>query len=369
MRKLAIIGGNYLQEPLVRKAKEMGIETHCFAWEEGAVCKEIADYFYPISIIDKELILEKCKEIGVDGITSIASDAAVPTVCFVAEEMGLLGNPYRDALITTNKYNMRKRFAYYEVKSPRFVLAKDNYKLIDFKFPVIVKPTDRSGSRGVKKVIYPEDISKAVTRAKAESFSDEAIIEEYVDGTEVSVESISWEGKHYIITITDKVTSGEPYFVELQHHQPTLLSIEIQHKIREETHKSLNALGIKYGASHSEFKITENGDVYVIEVGARMGGDFIGSDLVQLSTGYDFVKGVIEISLGNFEEPILTDNRSSGVYFLSKETVYIKPYIEHPELHPEIVKSEITSTKLCSAQSSNQRSGYFIYRSDKRMVL
>lgn len=369
MKKLAVIGASYLQKPLLLKAKEMKIETHCFAWEEGAVCKNIADFFYPISITEKDSILDKCKEIGIDGITSIASDLASPTMCYVAEKMGLISNSYSVAVVAANKYKMRKCFVDNQVNSPRFILANENYSLENFKFPLIVKPTDRSGSRGVLKINHQEEVEQAVKRAQKESFTGEVIIEEFITGAEVSVETISWKGEHYILAITDKVTSGEPYFVELEHHQPSMLPSEIQLKIKNLTIKALKALNITYGASHSEFKITEKGDVFAIEVGARMGGGFIGSDLVQLSTGYDFLKGVIELSLGKFNEPVLDERKNSGIYFLTKETEKIKQYIEQSAFYPEIVKAEITDSKIRPAQSSADRNGYFIYQSNKRMTI
>jgi len=369
MKKLAVIGASYLQIPLVRKAKEMGIETHCFAWEDGAVCKDIADYFYPVSILEKEQILEICQRVQIDGITTIASDAAVPTVCFIAETMGLTGNAYKDALVSTDKYLMRQRFSEYSVSSPGFVIADENYSVENFTYPLIVKPTDRSGSRGVKRIEHPAELQDAVLRAQKESFTLQAIIEEYISGSEVSVESISWKGEHYILAITDKVTTGEPYFVELEHHQPSGLSAEIQVKIKSETLKALTALKIKYGASHAEFKITSDGKVYAIEVGARMGGDFIGSHLVQLSTGYDFVKGVVDISLGNFEIPVFNLTKHSGVYFLCNETQYLLPVIGNAVNNNQIVEAEITDSELHKIQCSADRSGYLIYQDDKRFKL
>jgi len=369
MKKLAIIGASYLQMPLVQKAKDMGIETHCFAWEEGAVCKEISDFFYPVSILEKDRILEICRQVHIDGITTIASDAAVPTVCFIAGEMGLTGNSFEDALVSTDKYLMRKRFAEFSVSSPRFVIADDHFSVNGFRFPVIVKPTDRSGSRGVKKIDSNADLQVAVKRAQKESFTHQAIIEEYITGSEVSVESITWKGTHYILAITDKITTEEPYFVELEHHQPSRLSVQIQEKIMSETLKALSALNILYGASHSEFKITPYGNVYAIEVGARMGGDFIGSHLVQLSTGYDFVKGVIDISLGHFVEPVLNQHKCSGVYFLCKETEYLLPVIQKAKTYSQIVHAEITDNKLNKIQCSADRSGYLIYQSDNHFKL
>jgi biotin carboxylase len=369
MKKLAVIGASYLQLPLVMKAKEMGLETHCFAWEEGAVCKDVADFFYPISIIEKEKILEICKLIGVDGIATIASDAGVPTICYVAQKLGLIANNYDDSQFSTNKFLMRQRFVENGVESPRFTIADKDFSVDGFKFPLIVKPTDRSGSRGVQKVENIEDLSEAVIRAQSQSFSNQAIIEEYITGSEVSVETISWQGKHYILAMTDKVTTGGPYFVELEHHQPSSLKKEIQERVILETKKALNALNLCYGASHAEFIITSQDEVFVIEVGARMGGDFIGSDLVKLSTGYDFLKGVINIALGCFTEPIITENNYSGVCFLSKETEYLLPVIENARNVNEIVKSEIMDNTLHSIQCSADRSGYFIYQSKKRFIL
>ena len=370
-KKLAIIGASYLQLPLVKKAKEIEIDTICFAWEEGAVCKNIADKFYPLSIIEKDEILKKCQEIGIDGITTIASDTAVVTVNYVASRMGLKSNPDNYSEVTTNKYKMRQCFMDNDVPSPKFTLADDtnHYQITGFKFPLIVKPTDRSGSRGVEKVLDPIQLEQAISRAQKESFEHKAIIEEFVTGREISVESISYEGKHYILQITDKVTTGAPFFVELEHHQPSSLPENIKSRIKEIVLHALDALHIKYGASHSELKITEDGDIRVIEIGARMGGDFIGSDLVKLSTGYDFLKGVIEVALGGFHEPIITEHQFSGVYFLSKETERLKSIIENWRSHPEIVEAEITDNELRHIECSGDRSGYLIYQSKDSKVI
>lgn len=367
-KKLAIIGGSYLQLPIVKKAKEMGIETHCFSWRKGAVCADVADYFYPISIIEKEEILKKCQEIGINGITTIASDTAVVTVNYVASRMGLLSNPDKYSEITTNKYKMRQCFLDNDVPSPKFTLVEDlgHYQITGFRFPLIVKPTDRSGSRGVEKVLDPVQLEEAIDRARKESFEHKAIIEEYVTGREISVESISNEGKHTILQITDKVTTGAPFFVELEHHQPSSLPDGIKDRVRAIVLKALDALHIQYGASHSELKITEDGDIRVIEIGARMGGDFIGSDLVRLSTGYDFLKGVIEVALGEFHEPQITKQNYSGVYFLSEEKKYLKPVIENWRDYPEIVEAAITDPELHCVECSGDRSGYFIYESSSK---
>ena len=182
-KKLAIIGASYLQLPLVERAKKMGIETHCFAWSEGAVCKNVADYFYPISILEKETILQKCLEINIDGITTIATDMAVPTICYVAEKMNLVSNSYISSSVSTNKWNMRNAFKIGHCSIPKFIEANNNeVNIKDFKFPLIVKPVDRSGSRGVTKVLFENQLPEAINYAISESFCKKAIVEEYIDG-------------------------------------------------------------------------------------------------------------------------------------------------------------------------------------------
>ena len=369
MGKLAVIGASYLQLPLVKRAKELGHIVLCFAWEDGAVCKDVADFFFPISIIDKESILKVCQEETIDAITTIASDVAVLTVNYVAERMGLIGNPDLFSQTVTNKYLMRQCFMENNVPSPRFCVSDGIVPDIvsSFNLPLIVKPTDRSGSRGVEKVNDLKDLQTAIHRACRESFQKKAIIEEFVGGREISVESISNNGQHFILQITDKVTTGSPFFVELEHHQPSSLLDEVKARVKRIVLDALDALHIVYGASHSELKITDSGEIRVIEIGARMGGDFIGSDLVQLSTGYDFLKGVIDVAFGEFEEPHLTESMCSGVFFLCKETESILPIIEHSEDYPEIVRAEITDQTLRRIECSGDRSGYLIYKGTKRM--
>lgn len=349
MKTLAIIGASYLQRPLVEKAKAMGLRTICFAWAEGAVCKDIVDVFYPISIVEKEQILAICQQEHIDGICTIASDVAAPTVAYVAEQMGLVGNSYEVSLKANNKYLMRQAFMDAGVPCPLFECVdvnnvQDRLCAIEttMSLPLIVKPSDRSGSLAVNKVECWEDLSVAVEQAQSVSFRHEAMVEEYISGREISVEFISYQGKHYPLQITDKVTTGAPHFVELEHHQPSSLSPDMYQKIYAITNRALGALGVTNGASHSEYKITDDGRIAIMEVGARMGGDFIGSDLVQLSTGYDFVRGVIEVALGKFTLPKLTIDKITGVKFICNNIQQL----------------------TCSAD----RIGYYIYRTNSLII-
>lgn len=373
MGKLAVIGASYLQLPLVLKAKELGHRVYCFAWEDGAVCKDVADEFFPISITDKEAIFEKCRQIGIDGVLTIASDLAVLTVNYIAARLGLPGNDNRYSASMTNKYLMRKAFRDSGIPCPSFYEVSPVHPL-DYSslgpWPLIVKPTDRSGSRGVEKVADEGHLRKAISFAMEESLGKEVIVESFIEGREISVESISWKGRHYVLQITDKVTTGAPYFIELEHHQPSSLPENIQKEVRELVPRALDALHITVGASHTEIKITPEGKLYIIEIGARMGGDFIGSDLVRLSTGYDFLQGVIEVALGTFKEPVMGRKAYSGVYFLSEETQGLLRYFQHPEIMVDIIEAGITDPVLRPIRCSADRSGYLIYRSQtSKLVL
>lgn len=370
MKTLAIIGASYLQEPLVRKAKEMGLRTICFAWADGAVCQAVCDRFYPISIIEKEAILEVCCREKIDGITTIATDVAMPTVSYVAAAMGLVGNTEHSAYLCTNKQAMREALVKGGVKCPKFAsvssVAEAEIAATDIGYPVIVKPCDRSGSMGVSEVRSSAGLAAAVEAAIDVSFAKRAMVEQLVDiAQEISVEGISWKGEHHVLTITDKVTTGAPHYVELGQHQPSRLPSEVVDEAIRQVKLGVKALDIQYGASHPELMIDQSGAVYVTEIGGRMGGDFIGSDLVWLSTGYDFLRGVIEIALGRFSGVTFGERHCAGVWFYSPDTPWVGEVVRNRSDWPQIVRSEIHEDELKPLARSADRAGYFIYQSDR----
>ena len=188
MKKLAIIGASFLQNPLIEKANQRGIETHVFAYKEDAIGEKTAFCFYPISIIEKDAILEKCQEIGIDGICTIASDLAVVTVNYVAEKMGLIGNSNEATIKSTNKFYMRQCFFENNDPSPKSIKVQSSTELSDelLTFPVIVKPLDRSGSRGITKVFSYSKLEDAIRHALDQGFEKSVLVEEFVEGNEYS---------------------------------------------------------------------------------------------------------------------------------------------------------------------------------------
>lgn len=367
MKKIAIIGASYLQLPLVLKCREKGFYSICFAYSEGAVCKNHCDEFFDISIIEKEKITEICKAHAIDAVLTIASDVAVTTVNYVATALNLIGNSNDSSLICTDKNKMKDALAKANLPIANYVeLSESNElaKVKQLKYPLIVKPSDRSGSLGVTKIMSEEQLNDAFELARDCSLKKTVIIEEFITGKEISVESISFGGEHYFLAFTDKVTSGAPHFVELEHHQPANLTSIENSQIQELLTSALTTLGITNGAAHSELIIDVENKIYINEIGARMGGDFIGSHLVELSTGYDYLNGVLDVSLSRFSPPKIENKAHSGVLFLSNQTNYESKF--HSQ-RPEIVQYEINEIKNDTLTKSSDRHGYCIYQSNKKI--
>lgn len=325
MKKVVIIGANEFQNKIITECKELGYETHVFAWQCGDIGEKTADYFYPIDIRKKEEILDKCREIKPNAVVSIASDLASITVNYVAYNLGLTCNNPKYTECCTNKYEMRKAFKEGGIKTPKFQKINDANQLKIDTFPLIVKPTDRSGSRAIALVHNKEELEKAVINAIDNSFEKYAIVEEVIYGNEYSCECISYKGKHHFLAITKKFTTGFPKCIETGHIEPSDLTEAQTKKVIKEIFKALDILHVENGASHSEFKIDENGDIRIIEIGARMGGDCIGSDLVKISTGNNFVRMVLDVGLGL--EPTFAENyipRVAVIKFVFSKDDYIK---------------------------------------------
>lgn len=367
--RVVIIGANDFQNQLILRAKAAGYETHVFAWAAGDVGEKTADYFYPISIVEKEAILEKCRELHPAGICSIGSDLAMHTVNYVAHELGLTANSLECTLLSTNKAMMRKAFQDNGDPSPRSVKchAVNELDLTGMTFPLIVKPTDRSGSRAVTKVASADELPQAIEAAAAQSFEHCAVVEEFVDGVEYSVEYVSYRGQHTFLALTRKFTTGAPHFIEIGHYEPADVPARMQKEIQHVVEHALTSLKVEYGASHSEVKITPDGQVKLIEIGARMGGDCIGSDLVRLSTGRDFMGMVLDIACG--KKPSLEPVDQPGFAYIhfvfsQKDIDFLRRIqSEAPQLIFRV--SEIDDSLMQTVTDSSTRGGYFILSAQK----
>ena len=369
--KIAIIGASDLQLPLIWKAKADGLETHVFAWKANDVGEREADYFYPISITEIDQITEVCRSIRPVAVASIASDLAAIAVTKIAHALGLPGNPPETAVLASNKAAMRDAFQRAGLPTPWHRKISEGEPLPAaslLPFPLIVKPTDRSGSRGIFRLETPEGLAEAVAFAQGESFERAAILEEYIEGKEYSCECISENGKHTALAVTEKYTTGSPHFIEIGHIQPSGLLPETEERVRCTVFRALDALHVRTGASHTEFRITPNGEIRLIETGARMGGDCIGSDLVPMTTGVDYVKMVLDAALGKplDRTKTLRPVPAAAVrYLLNQEDLdhYMRLKREQPEA---VLRERVHFDPSGSVVDSASRKGFYILRAFSR---
>ena len=328
-KKLMILGAGILQLPAIEKAKEMGLSVVAVDMNPEAVGVGVPGIETEvISTIDIPAVLEAAKKHKIDGVMTLASDMPMRTVAAVAKELGLVGVSEDTALKATDKAVMRRCLQENNVPVPRFYRVSDTETYTkavkEFTAPFVVKPADNSGSRGV---VLVEDIHNAETVEKAYAYSRQhsrngiVVVEEYMRGPEVSVETLSINGQCHVIQITDKLTTGAPHFVEMGHSQPTRHDPETAEKIRQAVIAANKAVGIQNGPSHTEVIVTAEGPK-IVEIGARLGGDCITTHLVPLSTGVNMVENCIRIALG--ETPDLTPKFQKGSairYFSQKPGV------------------------------------------------
>lgn len=325
-KKLMILGASILQLPAIEKARELGLNTivvdmnpNAIGFNVEGVQKEV------ISTIDIPAILEAAKKYKIDGIMTLATDMPMRAVAAVSTEMNLVGIDADTALKATNKAEMRKALQLGGVPIPKYFKVTNKCEYLNaakqFNVPFIVKPADSSGSRGIFEVVDITDedlVNKAYEYCHPYSRSGDVVVEEYMNGPEVSVETLSVDGVCHVIQITDKLTTGVPFFVEMGHNQPSLLTNEIKERIAFTAIEAIKAIGIKNGPAHTEIIVTKEGPK-IVELGARLGGDNITTHLVPLSTGINMVECSIKIALG--EKPNLEKqfDKGSAIRYLKTE--------------------------------------------------
>lgn len=371
MKRIAIIGGGRMACIFAEKAKEMGIETHCFSLESGAVDKNAFDFFHPINILNRKAVLNICKKIMIDGVIA-TTEITIAVAAFIASKMNLVGIPVDIAEKITDKY--RNRIASKNVEGlqhPKYakVSSVDEIIQLGFTYPIILKPTSKGGKRGITVINGEGEIKNAFAYALIDGGMTPLIVEEYIDGgMEYSVESLSFKGHNFIIQVTEKLSSGAPHCVELGHHQPATMSVKEREKVERVLDQALTAIGIENGPCHTEIKI-KNDNIYLIEFNARTGGDHIAHPLTELSTGYSYVKGAIEIALGTFSGVKKSTflHQYAGILFITEQTKNLKSIFDKCESYHWFYKKNVVSNELSSiVHNDGFNTNYFIYCDSKK---
>lgn len=299
-----MLGGGFLQKFVIQKAKELGYYVYCLDANPRAVGFEIADESAVINIVDEEACLAYAREQQVDGVLTAATDFGVLAMSRIAQKMHLPGINYNSAKIIKNKADVRRILFDAHADDTGYSFEIDSLEeaqrvLTQIQFPVMMKPVDGSGSRGASKVERAEDFISAVEFAMSGSITHRTVAEPFVDGKEYGVESFVDNGEIHVLAVMQKEMTQPPYYAELGHAIPSGLSKSVEEKVVNCVKKALVALNVNHGSVNMDLLITESGNVHIIDVGARMGGNLIGSHIIPIGTGVDYMGNMIRAAVGD----------------------------------------------------------------------
>lgn len=298
---ILIVGAGLMQLPAVRIASQMGLRTIVTDYSPDAPGLALADVPVIMSTKDIEGTVRVARQYPrIKGVITVGTDASL-TVAAVAGALGLVGIRYEAAENATHKLKMRNALRNAGVAIPDFagVWSIDEARVTAEKigYPVVIKPVDNMGSRGVVRLDSPGGVEAAYRHAKSSSTSGEVIIEAYIEGPELSIDALVWDSEIILTGIADRIIAKPPYFVELGHTLPSEQAPELQQAAVEMMQRTVKALGITYGAAKGDVRLSANGPV-IGECAARLSGGWMSSHTYPLSTGYSMIKGAIEIAIG-----------------------------------------------------------------------
>ena len=317
-KAVLIFGVGPLQKSIIGRAKMMGLYTVGIDPAEDATCRNDVDAFEIVGGQDFEGTCAVIDKYGIDAIVTAATDKPLVMMARVAEKYHFPFYSVEAAQWSTDKFQMKQRFIEGGVPCAKGRLVKSVDEVDGFEYPVIVKPRDNSGSRGVKLCRSQEELKASMDEAFEVSRLDTVLVEEFIEGQEYSIESLHYQGKNEVIQFTEKKTTVFPYNVELGHIQPANINNENKQRIREIVANIGKALNFENCPSHTELKINERG-IFVIETSPRLGGDYITSTLTPLSTGVNLEDELLKISLGETINPAPKAVQHSAVFFFSFE--------------------------------------------------
>lgn len=305
MKKVLMLGGSYFQVPAIRKAVEMGYYVITCDYLPTNPGHKYAHEYHNVSTTDKEAVLELAQKLKVDGVVCYASDPAAPTAAYVCEKMGLPTSPYASVEILSNKDKFRAFLTENGFAVPKargYQNISDAIKDADlFKYPVMVKPVDSSGSKGVSKVADPNGLKVAIENALGYSRAKRFIIEEYVDkyGYQIAGDGFSVDGKLAFRCFANEHfdSRGINPYVPIGESWPYIMPKYVHDKVHAEIQRLLSLLGMKTQAFNFDIRIDADTNVYLMEVGPRNGGNLI-PQVTKYATGVDMVEYTIKAAMG-----------------------------------------------------------------------
>lgn len=320
-KKIHILGGGQWQVPTIRLAKALGyrtLVTYIYADRPGYAW---ADEHAVMDISDREGTLRIARQYRIDGIVCDTTDVGVPTMAYVADKMGLPGIGYETALNFTDKYRMRSITSAAGVPNPPFRLADSAEAACkaaaDINFPAVIKPLDNQSSRGVHIVHSPREIEAAYSDAARSTRADHILVEGFLKGVEVTVESVCINGEVTALGISDKDHFSHRVEVAKRLTYPADFPNPILEQIRDVNQRVINALGLRTGITHAEYMVTES-DVYLVEIAARGAGSRVYSDIVPYLAGAPIPQAYLQFIAGEtFSVRVDGQPRAANLAFFS----------------------------------------------------
>jgi biotin carboxylase len=307
--QIIILGAGVMQGPAIRIAGEMDLYTVVVDADPKAVNVPMADRFEQIDLKDKEGIEALARSLfsqgSLGGIMTAGTDFSA-SVAWVAERLGLPGIPYEAALNASDKGRMRSCFEKAGVPSPAYrVLSSPTEIPPGLSLPVVVKPVDNMGGRGCRRVDSPAEMEEALAGALRFSRTRQAIVENFMEGPEFSVDAIVYDDEITICGLADRHIFFPPYFIEMGHTMPTQFPPDEQEAMLETFKAAVRALGIAgkshRGAAKGDVKLSPSGPM-IGEVAARLSGGYMSGWTYPYSSGVQPIRGAIEAALGRRPE-------------------------------------------------------------------
>ncbi len=304
MKSILILGAGVMQVPAIRIARAKGWRVIVADGNPEALAAGMGDRFEHVDLKDRDRLLEIARvhaRTGLDGVFTAGTDFST-SVAWVAEHLGLPGISYQTALRATDKFLMREAFLRAGVPSPFFVSwtgAGDPLTQLpsDLRFPLVIKPVDNMGARGVRRVDNTSEVRAACDSAMRLSRSSRVIIEEYMKGPELSLDAVVYRGEVTVCGIADRHIFFPPHFVEMGHTIPTALDGPTVREIEAVFVAGIHALGIDNGAAKGDIKLTASGPM-VGEIAARLSGGYMSGWTFPLSSGVEVTEAAMNVAVG-----------------------------------------------------------------------
>ncbi|MBR4349217.1 MAG: ATP-grasp domain-containing protein [Bacteroidales bacterium] len=341
MKKLLILGAMEMHVPLILRAKERGIYTITCDYIPENPGHKIADEAYYDSTTDLNAVLKLAQRLGVDGIMTYNSDPAAPTVAYVAEQLGLPGNPYNAVKTMSEKDLFRKFLLDNGLNVPKCFVPENLDNIKESDFPLIVKPVDSSGSKGVTIIRNISEIHAAISAALQKSRCKRFVIEEYIEpiGHQLHGDGFVEDGKITFLALGDhhfdnSINNLVPYSTTF----PSEHSAENIKECKQQIQEFISKVGFKNGGFNVELRVSKKDNkAYIIDIGARNGGNFT-PKVIQYYSGFNFLDRAINVALGEPTANIPTIEKASD--FVSYLILHSSRsgILNNIEISPEIEK-------------------------------